>query len=236
MVVSVTQVITGLSSMATRVLLAELSDELWRTHELALAFESGGGVAVAQQVREGAAADLLVLAEDAMAKLDAEGHLVPGTLRALFASDVVAAVPMSGCSTDAPGLDTEDDLRTLLVSAERIAYSTGPSGTALVDLISRWSLAEVLDDRLVQAPPGVPVGTLLAEGQAALGFQQFSELKDNPGVRVLGPLPGDARIRSIFSGAVLAHSGQQDAAADALALLAAPEVSPLVVAAGLAPA
>ena len=59
-------------------------------------------------------------------------------------------------------------------AAASIGYSTGPSGIALKRLFERWGIADEIEQRLVQAPPGVPVGTLVARGEVELGFQQLS--------------------------------------------------------------
>ncbi|WP_344627145.1 substrate-binding domain-containing protein [Kitasatospora arboriphila] len=225
--------ISGLSSMATRLILAGLSEHLRTAHGTAVRFESAGGVEVARRVRGGAEADLLVLADDALAKLAAEGHLVPGTVRPLWVSQVVAAVPEG---SPVPALDSVSDLRAALLAAERIAYSTGPSGTALVGLVARLGLADRVDRRLVQAPPGVPVGCLLAAGEAELAFQQHSELMGLPGVVVAGPLPGDAAIGSTFGGAVLAASGEPRRAAEVLDLFGSDAASRIAGAGGMRPA
>ncbi|MEY9872021.1 molybdate transport system substrate-binding protein [Streptacidiphilus sp. MAP12-33] len=210
------QEISGLSSMATRLLLAELSERLRLTHALPVRFDSAGGVDIARRVRAGAAADVLVLADDALAALAAEGHVRADTVRPLWVSQVVAAVP---AGAPAPALATEADLRAALLTAQHIAYSTGPSGTAVLDLITRLGLTDQLTDRLLQAPPGVPVGTLLASGAADLAFQQHSELMNLPAVTILGPLPGTTAIESTFSGAVLTTSARPSRAADLLTLL-----------------
>ncbi|MEU1231642.1 substrate-binding domain-containing protein [Streptomyces sp. NPDC005828] len=208
--------ISGLSSMATRPILAELSEHIRLAHGIPVRFEAAGGVETARRVREGAQADLLVLADGALAALAAEGHLLAETVRPLWISQVVAAVPDG---TPVPALGSESDLRAALLSAGRIAYSTGPSGTALVDLIGRLGLAETLADRLVQAAPGVPAGSLLSSGRADLAFQQHSELMDLPGVVVVGPLPGDTAISSLFSAGVLASSTRPARAREVLDLL-----------------
>ncbi|MFC9392556.1 substrate-binding domain-containing protein [Streptomyces sp. NPDC057027] len=208
--------ISGLSSMATRPILAELSEHIRLAHGIPVRFEAAGGVETARRVREGAQADLLVLADGALAALAAEGHLLAETVRPLWISQVVAAVPDG---TPVPALGSESELRAALLAARRIAYSTGPSGTALADLIGRLGLTETLADRLVQAAPGVPAGSLLSSGQADLAFQQHSELMDLPGVVVVGPLPGDTAISSLFSAGVLASSTQPARAREVLDLL-----------------
>lgn len=211
--------ITGLSSMATRHVLTALCSEIERTHQLTLRFRSAGGVEAARQVRDGAEVDVLVLAEAAMTELHQDQFFMSGSLRPMFVSEVVAAVPTEHSP---PPFTTEEDLAAALLAATRIAYSTGPSGVALMRLFEDWRLGERLADKLVQAPPGVPVGELLARRDADLGFQQRSELMDSVGVLVLGPLPGTAAIRSTFSGGVLASTAHQAAAAEALRLLTSP--------------
>ncbi|SDS64135.1 molybdate transport system substrate-binding protein [Streptomyces sp. TLI_053] len=210
------QEISGLSSMATRPVLADLSEHLRHTRGIQLRFESAGGVVVARRVREGAEADLLVLAEGALAELEREGLVLRGTARPLWVSQVVAAVP---AGAPVPALDSVSDLRAALLSATGIAYSTGPSGTALIGLIARLGLTDALSERLVQAPAGVPAGSLLPSGRADLAFQQRSELTDLPGVVVVGPLPGDTAISSVFGGGVLASSGRPGRAREVLDLL-----------------
>jgi molybdate transport system substrate-binding protein len=226
----VTDQVTGLSSMATRSLLTDLALDIRRRHGIAISFASAGGVEIAQHVRAGATVDLVVLAADVMDELESDGLLAPGTLRPLFVSQVVAAVPVG---TTTPALASEDHARAAVTNARRIGYSTGPSGSAVMALLERWGLREELQGRLVQAPPGVPVGSLIASGQADLGFQQLSELLEAPGVRVLGPLPGDAAISSTFTGAVTATSRHLELAATVLRLLSADSAEALVASRGM---
>ncbi|MET7608668.1 substrate-binding domain-containing protein [Streptomyces avermitilis] len=222
--------ISVLSSMATRLIMADLADHIRLDHGIPVRFESAGGVEVARRVREGAEADVLVLAEGALAGLEREGHLLAGSVRPLWVSHVVAAAPEG---TPVPALRSESDLRAALLTAKRVAYSTGPSGTALVDLITRLDLANMLRDRLVQAPPGVPVGSLLASGEADLAFQQHSELMDLPGVVIIGPLPGSTQISSTFGGGVLAASSQPRRACEVLGVLGSAAASKAARARGM---
>ena len=78
-------------------------------------------------------------------------------------------------------------------------------------MFERWGLAQTLRSRLVQAPPGVPVGALVARGEVELGFQQRSELMHLSGIDVIGEMPAGARILTTFSAALCAASAQPQA-------------------------
>ena len=84
-------------------------------------------------------------------------------------------------------------------------------------------MADVLRERIVQAPPGVPVGTLVARGDVELGFQQLSELLHVDGITLLGPLPDAIQITTTFSAAVCSTARQPDAARAFIAFMASPE-------------
>lgn len=211
--------ITGISSMATRLLLADLAAAYQQQFQLPVQFESLGGVEAAKKVQQGEAVDLVVLASDAIDKLMAGGFLLPASRRDLVQSSVAIAV-QAGAAL--PDVSSEAALRASVLAAPSIGYSTGPSGTALLKLFERWGLGDTLKDRLVQARPGVPVGSLVAQGEVALGFQQLSELKDLPGITLLGGMPPGLEIVTTFTGAVRVGSAQAEAAQAVLDFMNAP--------------
>jgi molybdate transport system substrate-binding protein len=206
-----------LSSMATRQLLADLVDSFERGSPLRATTESVGGVDAAKRVRAGEAPDLVVLAANVIDQLINEGHLVAGSRVDLVRSGVAVAVKAGAPQAD---IGSEDALRRAVVAAASLSYSTGPSGVYLSSLFERWGIADQIRGRIVQAPPGVPVGTLVARGEVELGFQQLSELMNLPGITVLGPLPDAIQTITTFSAGVSVNSTQADAARALLAFMA----------------
>jgi len=227
------ETIKGISSMATRQVLAELI-EAWQARSgRTVAMESVGGVDAARRVQAGEAFDVVVLAGNAIDKLVEAGKVVAGSKVDLVHSGVAVAV-RRGASR--PDIGSEDALRAAVLAAPTIGYSTGPSGVALQELFARWGVADQIAARTVQAPPGVPVGSLVAQGKVALGFQQLSELLHLEGIDLLGPLPDAVQITTTFSGGVCAASTQPEAVRALLAFMASDAAAEVKRRHGMSPA
>jgi molybdate transport system substrate-binding protein len=194
--------------MATKQLLAQLVAQYQDRTGQSVAVESVGGVDAAKRVQAGEAFDAVVLASNAIDQLTQAGKVVAGSRADLVKSGVAVAV---GTGAPQPDIGSEEAVKQAVLSAGSLSYSTGPSGVALVKLFERWGIAEQIKDRIVQAPPGVPVGSLVAQGKVELGFQQLSELIHLQGITVVGPLPPEIQITTVFSAGLAATSTQPEA-------------------------
>ncbi len=205
--------------MATRQLLAELAVAFRQASGFDAAFESVGGVNAEKRVEAGESYDLAVLARDAIDRLLAGGRIVAGSPADLVRSPVAIAVR---AGVPQPDVSTEEALQRAVLAARAIGHSTGPSGTALLALFERWGILDALRGRIVQAPPGVPVGQLVAGGEVELGFQQQSELMHLPGIALLGPMPPGCRIVSTFTAGLCAASTQPESVRALIAFMRSP--------------
>src|SRR5438552_17070234 len=214
------EVITGISSMAMRHVLAELDAAYEQRSGQPVAIVSVGGVDAARRVADGEAFDFVVLAADAIDKLAAGGRVDLGSRTNLARSAVAIAV---AAGATRPDVSSESSIRDAVLRARSIGYSTGPSGAHLVRLFERWGIADAIAPRTVQASPGVPVGTLVARGDVELGFQQWSELMHLPGIDVIGLLPPEIQVETVFSAAVCTASNSPAAVKALLSFLASPQ-------------
>lgn len=211
-----------LSSMATRELLNELTSGYQRSSGQAVTSEAAGGVDVAKRVRAGEAVDVVVLSSTAIDSLTAAGSLLPDSRTDLVKSGVSIAVRAGAPRPDVTG---EEALKRAVLAAKGVSYSTGPSGVYLENLFERWGILPQIRGRIVVAPPGVPVGSLVASGAVELGFQQLSELMTLPGIDVIGPLPPGIQTITIFSGGISCGCTRPELARALLDYLASPPVS-----------
>jgi molybdate transport system substrate-binding protein len=227
-----TQPLKLLSSMAAREVLAELARGFTAQTGVPVTAAAAGGVEVVKRMQAGDDADIVVLSDTAIDKLIAAGQLRAGRVD-LVKSGVAIAV-RSGANR--PDIGTEAAVKAAVAAASSISYSTGPSGVYLEKLFQRWGIYDAIEPRIVVPPPGIPVGSLVADGQAALGFQQLSELLNMPGIDVLGPLPAAIQTITTFSAGISVRSAQPQLAAQLLSYLREPGATAVKQRYGMEPA
>ena len=192
-------VLKGISSMATKAVLSQLTHLYKAQTGVEVQIESVGGVDAAKRVQVGEGFDIVLLASDAIDKLIQAGHLLINSRQDWVLSSVAVAVKKGGKH---PDISTEAALKASVLSSATLSYSTGPSGVYLEKLFERWGISSEVKAATVVAPPGVPVGSLVASGQVELGFQQLSELIALPGIDVLGTLPSEVAYTTRFSSGI----------------------------------
>jgi molybdate transport system substrate-binding protein len=208
---------------------------------LAGRYEAAGGaridadfaptLALLERLRGGEGADVVILTKEALDDLASKGSVVRQTCVDLARSYVGIAVK-AGASH--PDIATEPALRATLLGG-RVAYSRiGASGILFAQLIERMGIASEVNGRARIIPSGFTAERLLS-GEAELAVQQISELKQVPGVEVVGPIPLELQTPAVFSAGRLASSTRPVQSDALLKYLASPEVAPVLRESGLEP-
>jgi molybdate transport system substrate-binding protein len=185
---------------------------------------------MAKRVGSGEAVDLVIMATDRIDELIKSGRIVSGSRVDLARSSVGIAVR---AGAPKPDLTSADAVKRTLLSAKSIAYSTGLSGTYVAGLLQRLGIADELKPKVKQFS-GVPIGEVVARGEAEIGFQQMSELFAVTGIQAV-PLPPEIQHTFYFAAGVPAAATDPEAARALARFLTTPAAASAIRKTGLDP-
>lgn len=172
------------------------------------------------RVRSGEALDVLIMVDTGMDDLVRTGHFVPQHRRNVAVSGIGVAVKTG---RPLPDISTTTALRQALLAAESVGYSEGASGMHFIKVVvPKLGLTEAMASKGHVVLGRRFVGEELADGVVELGVQQLSELKLEPGITVVGPLPDELQKFSVVSAAVSSKAKAPDAGRQFLDFLNTP--------------
>jgi molybdate transport system substrate-binding protein len=183
------------------------------------------------RLRGGEAVDLVIMMSNAIDALIAGGQLRAGSRIDLCSSHIGAAVK---AGAPIPDLSNPGRFAAAMLAAESIGYSHGPSGVHIGELFERLGLTERVRHK-VRHVKGIPVGSLVAAGEAQIGFQQIAELMPVAGIDVLPPLPDELDKVTVFSAGVHVRSAVPELASTLARFLGGAEAAPVMREKGLVP-
>jgi len=187
---------------------------------------------VAKRVAGGETADVVMLPAAQIDSLIKEGKIVAGSRVDVAKCGIGVVVRAGAAKID---ISSAESIKTALLAAKTFAYSAGPSGVHMENLIREWGIADAVKSKIVQPRPNVRIGEMVAAGEAEIGFQQVSELLPVKGTDYLGPLPPDIQETTIFSAGVHKSATSIDAGRALLRFLTAPEAAPIIRKTGMEP-
>ena len=210
-------------------------------NEVIPAFEASSGhkvvtewvptVEMMKRLGGGEAPDLVVMAAAGIDKLTADGKFVAGSKLDIAKSGIGVGIRKGAPK---PDISTVDALKKTLIAAKSVAYSTGPSGVYLAQMMERLGLTAELKPKL-KVIQGEPVGDVVARGDAEIGFQQVPELLPVKGLDYIGTLPAEVQQITTFSAAVPTGAKQGDAARALAAFLRTPAAVTAIRKTGMEP-
>jgi len=204
-------------------------------HKVLTAFGASMGGApdsIPSRLERGEPVDVVILAAPALDELIKQGQVVPGSRVDLVRSVIGMAVR---AGAPKPDISTVEALKRTLLQAESIAYSASASGVYLsTELFQRLGVADQIKHKAKRIE-SERVATVVARGDAEIGFQQVSELLPIPGVDYVGPLPGDTQRVTVFSACFAARAKDPEAAKALSKSLASPAARSAITKSGLEP-
>jgi molybdate transport system substrate-binding protein len=169
--------------------------------------------ALAKQIEEGAPADIFISADLAWMDHVAGKNLIrPDTRSNLLGNRIVLVAPAdSTVSLDvAAGMDLDGALAGgKLAMADPAAVPAGKYGKAALEKLGVW---DSVSGSVAAAENVRAALALVSRGEAPLGIVYQTDAAADPGVKIVGTFPADSHPPIIYPVALIAASGNPDAA------------------------
>jgi molybdate transport system substrate-binding protein len=192
----------------------------------------GAPDSIPSRLQRGEPVDVVILASQALEALIEQSRVVRASRVDLARSNIGMAVR---AGAPKPDISSVDALKRALLQAKSIAYSASASGVYLsTELFQRLGIAAQVAGKS-QRIESERVATVVARGEAEIGFQQISELIPVPGIDYVGPLPPEVQRVTVFSAGVAASAKAPDAARAFIRFLASPAAAPAITKSGMEP-
>ena len=213
--------LTILSGGAAQGLVRGLSDAFKTKTSLSIDGEFGAVGIMADKLRAGTAADLVILTQALLAKLAEEKLVVPSSIADVGRVETALAVRSRDPKVTAK---TEVDLRDVLRSADAIYVPDTKASTAgqhVAKVLDQLGIAYEVTPRLKIFPNGATAMRELASSTATrpIGCTQATEIIATDGIALSGSLPPGCELVTMYTAGIAAQAVHPKEAATLIALL-----------------
>lgn len=216
----------------TRAVVDELKPQFERTTGHTLAIKYDGSPLLQKAIEAGEGFDIVLLTVDSMDAIAKAGKIDAATRKTVASSGLGVAMH---AGAKKPDIGTTEAFKQAMLNAKSIAYVTvGVSGRHFIAMCERLGIADEVKAKGKTKPSG-NVAEFVSAGEAELAIQQISELLSTPGVELVGPLPPELQLTTIFTAALAAKSSAPDAAKSFMDFLATPQAIAIIKAKGMEP-
>jgi molybdate transport system substrate-binding protein len=218
-----------LSGGAAQGLVTRLAPALKSTTGFNLTGEFGAVGGMADKLRQGDPADIVILTTALIAQLAEEKLADPASITDIGLVETSLAVR----SRD-PKLSVRnaDDLRRALLAADAIYVPdtrTSTAGLHLAKVLQQLGIADQVGARLKIHPNGATAMRELAASGATrpIGCTQSTEIISTEGVELSGSLPQGCELKTMYTAALATHTANATQAQALIDLLAGPDAKDL---------
>ena len=200
--------------------LAKVADLFRQETNNQVTLACNAGPAVKKRIESGEVADVVVVEPDFVEELTDSGKVRAGD-RPMIGHVGVGL----GNRTDSPAYDISsiEKLRNTLLGADLIAFNSVKSGNAFAVVLDRLGIAETLKPKIARtAPLGIFEPVLKGKGND-MAAGTIPLIATTPGIKLLGPLPGDFQSPIPYTAALMAGAPQRTTAESFIKFLVSPK-------------
>jgi molybdate transport system substrate-binding protein len=186
--------------------------------------------AVKKRIESGERADVLLIQPDFVEELVQSGKVQRGDMP-IFGRVGVGL----GNRVDSPAHDisTPEKLKQTLLGADMLVFNNVMSGNAFAKILERMGIADALKQRIVRTSPMGIFDPVLKGKVDDMAAGTMTLIATTPGIKPLGPLPGDLQSFLSYTAVMMIDSEQRDAAGQFIHYLSSPEAKSALMANGV---
>ena len=177
-----------------------------------------------KRVLDGERADVIIVTRAMMEDLVKQKKVTEGLVNVVGTPVSVAA----RTGAPKPDVSTVEAFKQALLAAKSLAYSDpakgGLSGVATARAIEHLGIAEQMKPKSILVS-GALAPELVAKGEAELGIAQASEIVPIAGTQLVGPLPGELAVMTLFTGGIDTESQSVEAGKALIEFLTGPDAA-----------
>lgn len=208
-----TRELSVFSTIAVQSALEELTPQFEVANGVRLLVTWNTAPVLVKRLQGGETADVLILNRAGIDTMIREGRVLARSEVTLASSATAIAIKAGAVR---PDISTPEALKRTLLAARTISYTDpsagGASGIYFAKLLERLGIAEAVNAKTRFPPPAGLSGDFLLTGEADLAVQQIPELLQVPGIEIVGPLPGDLHMVTVFVAGIEARTLQGEVA------------------------
>jgi molybdate transport system substrate-binding protein len=217
------------TSRAIATVLDKIGAEFERTTGHKLNLISGFSPDFVKQINAGEPFDVVVSPPRTIDGLIKDGKVIADTRTNLVRSGIGVGVR---AGAPKPDISSVEAFKRALLNAKSIGYL--PTG-AVQQLVDRLGIADAIKSK-VTIPASDIVSELVAKGELELGVVVITQILTTPGVELVGPVPPEIQIYTVFTAGVSANSKAPGEARDLIKFLTGPTAVPVIKSQGMEPA
>lgn len=218
-----------LSGGAAQALVTRMTPAFAASHGLDVQGSFGAVGAMRDKLLAGEPCDVLILTQALIDKLAGDGQVLPDSITPLGVVKTGVAVK---AGDPQPDVSTAAALKAALLRAPGTYFPDPEKATAgihFMKVLKALGIDGELQGRLRTFPNGATaMGQMAASGEpGAIGCTQVTEILFTSGVNLIGLLPKEFELATVYTAAVCTQSKQTQAAREFVALLASDEAAPV---------
>ncbi len=198
------------------------------TNQVTLACNAGP--AVKKRIEDGEIADVVVVEPDFVEELTNSGKVRAGDRPTIGHVGVGL-----GNRKDSPAYDisTIEKFKNTLLGADLIVFNSVKSGEAFAAVLERLGIAETLKPKIVRTAPLAIFEPVLKGKGNDMAAGTIPLIATTPGIKLLGPLPGDFQSSIPYTAALMTSASQRTTAESFIKFLVSPKAKQTFAANGV---